>query len=278
MKPNFLFIGPDKTGSSWLYELLRSHPQCFVPQCKDIYFFDRHYGRGLNWYLSFFTDAPADARAVGEISHDYLFSAPAVDRIQHDLPGVKLLTSLRCPAERTFSHYLYLVRSGMTRLPFDEALAKFPELIDNSRYYHHLSRFFDKFAANQIKVLWFEDLQRDPQGYGATCLRFLGLDPLPEYDYAKKIRSASRPRSYWLAKLAKLGANSARAVRLERLVGRVKNGWLAGVLYTPYAPAERPRMSSESRQRLTAVFRDDLLALERLLDVDLSHWYREGQP
>ena len=81
MKPNFLFIGPDKTGSSWLYQILRGHPECHVPELKDIYFFDRFYARGLDWYLSLFDSAAPGARAVGELSHDYLFSPAAAERI-----------------------------------------------------------------------------------------------------------------------------------------------------------------------------------------------------
>jgi len=118
LKPTFLFIGPDKSGSTWLYEVLRQHAQCFVPPVKDIYFFDRYYERGLDWYFRFFEAAPPGTLAAGELSHDYLFSSAAAERIAQDLPGVKLITSLRDPAERTFSHYLYMIRSGRTRLDF----------------------------------------------------------------------------------------------------------------------------------------------------------------
>lgn len=38
MKPNFIFIGPDKSGSSWLYNIFKAHPEIFVPEIKDIYF------------------------------------------------------------------------------------------------------------------------------------------------------------------------------------------------------------------------------------------------
>ena len=53
-RPNFLFIGPDKTGSSWMFHILSRHPDCFVPVAKDIYFFDRYYSKGMGWYLRHF--------------------------------------------------------------------------------------------------------------------------------------------------------------------------------------------------------------------------------
>ena len=159
-RPNFLYIGPDKSGSTWLFHVLSRHPECYVPAAKDIYFFDRYYDRGLEWYLSFFKDAPPKAKAIGELSHDYLFSAQAASRIARDLPCVRLVTNLRNPVERTFSHYLYLVRSGKTNQSFEIALEQFPELIDNSLYAKHLSAYFREFRRANIRVLFFDRLQR----------------------------------------------------------------------------------------------------------------------
>ena len=96
MKPNFLFIGPDKSGSTWLYEILRQHPECYVPPIKDIYYFDKHYERGLNWYLSFFKHAELTHKAIGELSHDYLFSKTATDRIANDFPNIKMIFCKTC--------------------------------------------------------------------------------------------------------------------------------------------------------------------------------------
>ena len=40
MQPNFIFIGTDKSGSTWLYNLFLAADQVYVPDAKDIYFFD----------------------------------------------------------------------------------------------------------------------------------------------------------------------------------------------------------------------------------------------
>ena len=71
--PNFLYIGPDKAGSSWLHEVLLTHPQVFMPVAeKDLYFFDRYYDRGLDWSLSQFASATPTQVVVGEVCQDYL--------------------------------------------------------------------------------------------------------------------------------------------------------------------------------------------------------------
>jgi len=53
--PTFVFIGPGRSGSTWMYELLRSHPDvCLGRGTKETLFFEKHYDRGVDWYESFF--------------------------------------------------------------------------------------------------------------------------------------------------------------------------------------------------------------------------------
>ena len=63
--PDFIYIGPDKAGSSWLHEVLLEHPQVFLTPAKGLYFFDRYYDRGLPWYVSQF-DAARDRSRSSE--------------------------------------------------------------------------------------------------------------------------------------------------------------------------------------------------------------------
>jgi hypothetical protein len=269
--PTFLYIGPDKTGSTWMYEVLRQHPRAFVPTTKDLYFFDRYYHRGLDWYEAFFRDAPHDALAIGELSHDYLFSAEAAQRIAIALPEARLFTSLRQPAERVLSHYLYLLRSGLTTLPFDEAIGAIPELIEKSLYFKHLRHYVERFPASQLQVFFFEDLVRDERQFARAMFSFLGL-PQAEITLPGRTLPASRPRSVTLAALAKHGANLSRDLGFTSLVGVVKRSRLAGLLYKPYGAGERPELSASQRERLWEHFDPDVRQLEQLLGVSLDHW------
>lgn len=272
VRPNFLFIGPDKTGSSWLYEVLAQHPQCYVPTIKDIYFFDRYYERGLDWYLDFFKEAPAAATAVGELSHDYLFSPQVAERIHRDLPGVKLMTCLRNPVERTHSHYLYLIRSGLTRAPFEQALEDFPELVNNSQYARHLKPYFEIFPREDIRVLFFDQLKADSRAFAAQVFDFLDVPFDAAIQYEQQVLPASKPRSYWLARLAKQGAILARDLGMARLVGVIKRGVVKDALYQNYAKDEKPTLDPATAARLKDTFRPDIESLEQLLDVSLDHW------
>src|SRR5215467_11453066 len=46
--PSFFIVGPPRTGTSWLHEILQSHT-C-LPRVKETRFFDERFDRGVAWY------------------------------------------------------------------------------------------------------------------------------------------------------------------------------------------------------------------------------------
>ncbi len=259
--PNFLFIGPDKAGSSWIFELLRMHPQCYVPNCKDIYFFDKEYDRGWDWYLSWFRDATEEHIAIGEISHDYLSCKLAAKRIADRLPTVRMIVCLRNPVERTFSQYLYLIRSGLTRSSLREAINEFPQLIQNSLYGENLKPYLDRFGREQLLLLSFSDLADNPQGFASSIFKFLGVR-IMDATQIGVVRAAARPRSFALARMAKIGAELVRGMGLPGVVGAVKHSWIADALYAPYSSGNRPEIATEDSEYLRDRFIEDVAALD----------------
>jgi hypothetical protein len=272
MLPNFLFLGPDKSGSSWLFEILLKHPQCFVPKCKDIYYFDKHYHRGQHWYESFFDNVPAGKRAIGELSHDYIFSDEAAARIARDLPNAKLLTILRNPVERTWSQYLYMMRNGYPAADFADAIERYPFLLSNSLYNEQIIRFQEPLAAGRLGVFWFDELVDNPTGFAERIFEYLGIDKEFTASANKKERSAAKPRSVLLASLTKKSATAVRKFGGARVVGRVKHSRITDILYRSYEKGEKPSMPDRERRSLIDAFGPAIEDLEQLLDVSLPHW------
>lgn len=270
--PTFLFIGADKTGSTWLFDLLRSHPQVFVPPAKDVYFFDRFYNKGLAWYASLFRSAPDGVAAVGELSHDYLYSAAAAERIAADLPGVRLIVFLRDPVERCFSEYLYLRRSGLTRAPFREAVERFPEIVEHSRYARHLRTYLRLFDADRIGIFFYEHLRADPERFARCVLEFVGVDWHAGLDVERNSRPAGVGRCALAARLARESAQVVRRLGAPGLVGRVKHSRVARLLYRAYDDGSRPRLSDTDRLHLERALAADVAALRELLPTDAPAW------
>ncbi len=223
MKPNFLFIGPDKSGSTWLYNALAQHEQVYVPKAKELFFFDQFYEYGWNWYSNYFAQASHLHSVVGEISHDYLFSPLACERIARDIPDVKLMVCLREPAQRAFSAYLYMVKQGRVTSDFDTAIRNIDELIDHGLYAKHLGHYLTRFKRNQIHVSVFDNLTIDPQVVFDDICDFLDIEHmLLPAELKKKRLPAARPRFRYGASVARKIGWKIRCMGLPELVGRVK--------------------------------------------------------
>ncbi|WP_404310498.1 sulfotransferase family protein [Neorhodopirellula lusitana] len=270
--PNFLFIGPDKTGSSWLFGLLSAHPEVFIPVAKDTYFFDRYYHFGMSWYLDFFRHAQSEHICRGEICHDYLMSTEATERIYQDLPDCKLIACLRHPVERSFSHWLYKKRAGETNASFEEAIEEFPEILQNSLYAENVRRYLKRFGKEQLELLIFDDLQKDPLEFAIRVCKFLNIQWIEDLPYSEKKRAAGSARSPRLARGLKAGADLTRRFGLANLVGRVKHSRLTSVLYKEFDASDKPELTQSTRQRLCEWFADDIRATEALTGRDLSTW------
>ncbi|WP_028639247.1 sulfotransferase family protein [Nocardioides sp. URHA0032] len=235
--PNFLYVGPDKAGSSWLHEMLLKHPDVYLTPAKDLYFFDRYYDRGLPWYAAQFRDA-RDEAIVGEVCQDYLFHPEAAGRIRDTLGPVRIMVSLRDPVERAWSSYLYMRKHGIGPDTFAEALRARPELLEHGRYATGLDRFLMLFPRDHVHVALFDDLVADPQRFLDGVTEFLGIDrlPLAEDDLAARL-PAARARSVRLASAARRSADWVREHDGAVLVGRVKRSAL--VQRTLYRPIDR---------------------------------------
>jgi hypothetical protein len=232
IKPNFLYIGIARAGSTWLFDMLRQHPEIYVPPAKDIYYFDQYYEKGLDWYLAYF-QAAGDAKAVGELSHDYYFCPEAPTRIQEALPEVRLICCLREPVSRLLSGYAYNRTTDVRR---DVSIADYVEREDIAvqfNYHEHLKRFMDTFGRDRLLVVFYEDLLADPAAFIRPIYSFLGVDEnfIPATLH-ERINPARDARAESVALLAYRLALILRRLGLANLVGRIKQSRLVNrVLY-----------------------------------------------
>jgi hypothetical protein len=258
--PNFLFIGPDKAGSSWLHDVLIEHPDIYLTPAKDLYFFDRYFDKGVDWYARHFTKA-GEQKIVGEVCQDYLFHPEAATRIRNTLgANVRVMVSLRDPVERAWSSYLYMRKHGIGPDTFGEALQSRPELLEHGRYATALDRYLELFPRDHVHVALFDDLVRDPQSFLDGITSFLEIErlPLAEKDRAARL-PAAKARSVRLASAARRSADWVREHDGAQLVGRVKRSQL--VQRTLYRPLDRQAVRPAS---------DDVLTVRRALGPEVD--------
>ncbi len=278
--PNFLYIGPDKAGSSWLHEVLLQHPQIFLTSAKDLYFFDRYYDKGVDWYRSHFRQATPRHDIVGEVCQDYLFHPEAAVRIYNDLDSVRLMVTLREPAARAFSSYLYMLKHGEDVGTFRQALHSRPELLEHGRYGTALQRFLRHFPRDSIHIALFDDLQRDPQRFVDDVTDWLSVDRMELEEGLLSARlPASEARFVALARLARRAAVWVREHDGAELVGRLKRSpWVQGTLYRPLI-GEQHDVSQEDADYVWRQLSDELDLTMELTGVDVrGAWARSDPP
>lgn len=186
--PDFVCIGGMRCGSTTLWMLLKNHPGVFMPDEKELHFFDRADRIGAEEradYASWFSDAPAGA-LCGEFTPSYLTRAGVAEKIAATVPDAKLLLVLRNPVDRAWSHYWFRVRQGVEPRSFRDAIAREndrpgPEpwrhaYIGWGRYADHLSRYRQIFGADRIHAVLWEDLVAEPATTMAAVASFLDID------------------------------------------------------------------------------------------------------
>ena len=267
--PNFLYVGPDKAGSSWLHEMLIKHPDVYLTPAKDLYYFDRYYDRGPAWYAAQFREARGET-IVGEVCQDYLFHPEAAARIHATLGPVKVMVCLRDPVERAWSSYLYMRKHGIGPDTFSEALRSRPELLEHGRYASGLGRFLELFPREMVHAALFDDLVADPQAFLDAVTGFLGIDsmPLTPSDLEARL-PAARARSVVLAAAARRSADWVREHDGARLVGRVKRSPL--VQRALYRPLDRQTVRPDAAdvRAVRSPIAPEVDALERTFGLHL---------
>lgn len=283
---------------------LQQHPAVFMSRIKEpSYFlfdgdppamggpFDAVRQREMitSWdkYQSLFTPG-AHETAVGEASVRYLYSAQACHAIHRRLPEVKLILGLRNPVERAFSHYRMLHGSGVEPCAsFEAALADGPRrerefwFIGRHRalgfYTEHVQRYIDTFGRDRLHIYLYDDLVADPHKTLRDLFGFLGVDPAFEPDFSVRHNMGADLRNPLLRGLWR-HSRGLRS-RLMPLVPTRLRGHLIGFVASRQSRIDaRPKLSPETRRALTDGYREEIAALARLIDRDLSAWLTIEDP
>lgn len=209
MVPDFLVIGAQKAGTSSLLNYLQQHGSYLRPLLKDTYFFDRHFRRGLDWYLSFYPSLAAKAAAekrvggpvvTGEAATHYMSDPWSPARVHATFGDIKLLVLLRDPAQRALSHYHHNVRGRLEMATTAlDAFRREPERIAADRrrmeadpnfysrnyatysylarghYAEHLRRWLDYFPRERLLIVCSERFFTATDAEFRRICRFIGI-------------------------------------------------------------------------------------------------------
>jgi len=270
--PSFYVIGPPRTGTSWLHEVLSKRTILPHPT-KETRFFDVHFQRGIDWYRAHFP-RHVDGRPVGEVAPTYFASSEARERIARVTPAAKIVCIFRNPVERIQSLYRVKRAYGMIPWNFEQAILRNPELMESGKYATHLKEWQRTLGEERVLPTVYDDLRENPQSYVDHLADFIDLPRFQlspsEIQYVHGSENMTHPRNFHRTRRATAVADWFKARRLDRFVAAVKKSPLKR-FFLGGGPAfsEIPVELSFS---LYEYFRGEVEELELMLNRDLSAW------
>jgi hypothetical protein len=260
--PNFIGIGAQRAGSTWLNQCLREHPEIYLPR-KEIRFFNYNYSKGLEHYCDNFIGLE-DQKVWGEITPDYYRDKDALERIAKDLKNVKILFVLRNPIERSLSQYqLYKAHGDYTEATFEKAVSAHPELIEWSMQGRTLKWLNEMFEQKNLLFILYDDINKTPKVVLQRILNFLEVNP----DFVPSVLN-KRVNRVVFPRIQK----ALKSLGLKQIINLVKISPFAHAIKEWGFKIKKDKVSVNTRKKFLSTIDDDIAKIEKLLDKDLSNW------
>lgn len=273
--PFALSIGPQRSATTWIDRYLRARGDVCLPDgVKETFFFDRHYDRGTGFYESHFKPESGH-KLIAEITATS-FDWPEAPQRVHGFFGKKIrfICPLRDPVVRSYSLYLHYLRYGLVTGSLRDAVQQIPQILESSYYAVHLSRWFDLYGADHIKILYQEDLENDQDLFVRNVCEGLGLDYIePTEDVQGKYNVTTYSRFSYMARFAQYTADFLRAHKLYGPINFAKKIGIKRLIFGAERPDASPKTVPEEDQKwLQDLLNPEIERLEKLLGSPISQW------
>ncbi|KXB08190.1 hypothetical protein AKJ56_01675 [candidate division MSBL1 archaeon SCGC-AAA382N08] len=275
---DFVGIGAMKAATSWIYECLQEHPELHLaPKDQEqiaFFFKEDPSQKELEDYKYFFKNSNEE-QLKGDYHVGYLTNPQVISRMKERNPEIKVIVCLRNPIERAFSEYRFLkFAKDADWESFEEAIRKQPSILENGLYYEHLKKYFDQFPRENILVLLFDEIRKDPSSFIQKIYAFLEVnDGFVPPSINTKI-NLTNFKLTWVGRVIHKGIIAPllyytkwawklkRSVLLKKLLG-----W-----FSKFYSSSKKEKSQEAERYLTEYYQEDISNLENLINKELSHW------
>lgn len=292
--PNFLCVGAQKAGTTTLHDILKQHPDIFLPKIKETKFFHRNhlYNKGIGYYLKKFFTEYKHEKIIGEIDPEYMYFDYIPKRIAENLGNdIKLLFILRNPVDRAYSHYLMSHKRGYDLLSFDEAILLEKDrindinndtkdysqknhlsYIDRGFYSIQINRYLQYFDKKNMHFIIFEEFMQNKKKHINELLSFLDVDNITididiKSNQAQTVRFINMSR--FINKPNKMKEKILKKIFPLNFLRFIKNI----VNKINIQDVKPSKLSIEDKRKIyKKYYKDEVDSLERLLNKDLSLW------
>jgi len=270
--PDFFIVGAPRSGTTSLYEYLKSIPEIFLSSDKEPNFFsistDKKFFAGAirdkKNYLDLFQNA-RENQLVGESSPSYLRDSKSAQLIHDVSSNAKIIIILRNPIERAFSHYLLFFNLGTIKNSFSDLINQINNLEDEyskrifeaGLYSNQVKKYLNIFGKNHVKILIFEEAFVDFEQTLNDLLRFLGIQR--KVTVENKAHGAHSILKFSFLKPL-LKNDSLRSV-----VKKIPDNWRRSIIKNLIKEIPKPPLMENEKKILINYYKVDIKNLEKIL-------------
>lgn len=261
-------------------------------------------------YLGRFFPEQPGRRVGADASVTYLYMPEQLEPILRLWPDSRFVIALRNPlsmlpslhqrliyiGDETIEHFADAWRAvpdraAGRRIPARCADPRWLRYDEAGRFAEYVERLFAVVGRERCHVVLFDELQADPAGEYRRFMNFCGLEPVVGTDFAPR-RASAGVKHIWLQRILKRPPHAVRdylageqfMVRVRDLEEQTKSKSTKKVLSLRKRLLRWNRVRAKTRplpeslaDELRAHFREEVEALGRLLDRDLSAWLRTSE-
>jgi hypothetical protein len=287
-------LGAGKCGTTTMFDILRQHPDIYIPSSKEPHFFNisENFSNGLKWYEKTYFKK-ADKKIIADFTPSYFFDKQTPKRIFESLgANIKFLVIIRNPVDRAYSHYLHSRRDHHEELSFETSLNlelsrlnQYEHQSDYLSYLRHsyvhqglysqmLERYLEYFSLDKFLFISFEDeLLRERKLTINKILEFLELDSSIPINIDIRSNQASKEKSRVLKRMMKKTGWWRALIKImipSLKIRQIIKNRIHIMNIRVFSP---PKICPLDRVKIyNSFFKEDVNNLERLLKRDMSHW------
>lgn len=297
-QPNFLVAGVAKCGTTSLFFYLEQHPEVCIPKKETFYFIRDFYKNQTNDLIGqrkpsqlILTEEAYNnlyqkcgkVKAIGEVSTCYFhFPDMAIPEIKAKLGNPKVIIILREPVSRAWSNYTHFKRGHQEPLCFEDALLAQQERREKrwdfmwdytslGFYADYVERYQKEFS--DVLILFNEDLENKPLETMQQLFKFIGIDPSFVPDTTTRYNIGDlQDKNPWFKLFIRNNfvRTVVRPIVRATFSATLKQKIRHKLRRKNTGPKET--MKPETKEKLKALYREDIIRLQSLTGRDLSTW------
>lgn len=277
--PFFICPGAQKSGTTYLYNLLRQSDELCFSVKKETHFFAHNskYEAGIEaFYNRFMPDAKT--RYLADFSQSYLADQDALIRIKEHLgDNVKMVLILRDPVMRAFSNYKMLLLEARENRSFHDVILGELNKNESDRniakrglYTEQLDNLFEIFSPEQIMILEFSEFIHNPEKAVNSIFNFIGVK-VPDKMKYKVGRFSSKNRQ--MAGIGKKMYFSGSSRKHFIYKNKILHFIYRGIIYITRRKLKiKPILEQRTIDLLSEYYKESNTILSEKYDINTENW------